>query len=99
MRRIDRARSQNAATQAGLRRACSPPGGHLSVGADLPHGRIRVTRRSEPIFNVPAVVIAVIAACVFVHLARVYLLSDEEDIDFLVTFAFIPARYSSASVL
>jgi membrane associated rhomboid family serine protease len=58
-----------------------------------------VTRRSEPIFNVPAVVIAVIAACVFVHLARVYVLSDEEDIDFLVTFAFIPARYSSASVL
>jgi membrane associated rhomboid family serine protease len=58
-----------------------------------------VTRRSEPIFNVPAVVIAVIAACVFVHLARVYGLSDEEDFDFLVTFAFIPARYSSASVL
>jgi membrane associated rhomboid family serine protease len=58
-----------------------------------------VTRRSEPIFNVPAVVIAVIAACVFVHLARVYVLSDEEDIDFLITFAFIPARYSSASAL
>lgn len=58
-----------------------------------------MTRRSEPIFNVPAVVIAVIAACVFVHLARVYVLSDEEDIDFLVTFAFIPARYSSASAL
>jgi membrane associated rhomboid family serine protease len=58
-----------------------------------------VTRRSEPIFNVPAVVIAVIAACVFVHLARVYALSDDEDIEFLVTFAFIPARYSSTSVL
>ncbi len=58
-----------------------------------------MTRRSEPIFNVPAVVIAVIAACVFVHLARVYVLSDEEDIDFLITFAFIPARYSSTSAL
>jgi len=58
-----------------------------------------VTRRSEPIFNVPAVVIAVIAACVVVHLARVYVLSDDEDIDFLITFAFIPARYGSASVL
>jgi membrane associated rhomboid family serine protease len=56
-----------------------------------------VTRRSEPIFNVPAVVIAVIAACVFVHLARVYVLSDDEDLEFLVTFAFIPARYGSAA--
>ena len=50
-----------------------------------------MTRRSEPIFNVPAVVIAVIAACVFVHLARLY--SDETDEFFLATFAFIPARY------
>ena len=57
-----------------------------------------MTRRSEPIFNVPAVVIAVIAACVFVHLARVYVLSDDENIDFLITFAFIPARYGAASV-
>ncbi len=58
-----------------------------------------MTRRSEPIFNVPAVVIAVIAACVFVHLARVYVLTEDEDLDFLLTFAFIPARYGSASVL
>ena len=58
-----------------------------------------MTRRSEPIFNVPAVVVAVIAACVVVHLARVYLLSDDEDLEFLVAFAFIPARYSSASAL
>jgi membrane associated rhomboid family serine protease len=57
-----------------------------------------VTRRSEPIFNVPAVVIAVIAACVFVHLARVYMLGEDEDLEFLVTFAFIPARYSSPTV-
>jgi membrane associated rhomboid family serine protease len=58
-----------------------------------------VTRRSEPIFNVPAVVIAVIAACVIVHLARVYVLSDDADDYFLATFAFIPARYGSAAVL
>jgi len=58
-----------------------------------------VTRRSEPIFNVPAVVVAVIAACVFVHLARVYILTDDQDLDFLLTFAFIPARYSSQFML
>jgi membrane associated rhomboid family serine protease len=58
-----------------------------------------VTQRSEPIFNVPAVVVAVIAACVLVHLARVYLLTGDQDIDFLVSFAFIPARYGSDFVL
>jgi membrane associated rhomboid family serine protease len=58
-----------------------------------------LTRRSEPIFNVPAVVIAVIAACVFVHLARVYLLTEDDDFEFLVTFAFIPARYDAGVVL
>jgi membrane associated rhomboid family serine protease len=58
-----------------------------------------VTRRSEPIFNIPAVVIAVIAACVFVHLARVYMLSEEDDFEFLLTFAFLPVRYSASSAL
>jgi hypothetical protein len=29
-----------------------------------------VTQRSEPIFNVPAAVIAVIVVCVLVHIAR-----------------------------
>lgn len=59
----------------------------------------RVTKRSEPIFNVPAVVVAIIAACVFVHLVRAFLLTPEEDFDFLLTFAFIPARYDSALAL
>src|SRR5262249_9643248 len=34
----------------------------------------------------------------FVHLGRVYVLSDDEDLEFLITFAFIPARYSSSSL-
>ncbi len=54
---------------------------------------------SEPIFNVPAVVIAVIVACVFVQLARSYLLTADEDVDFLLNFAFIPARYDSGLAL
>ena len=58
-----------------------------------------MTRRSEPIFNVPAVVIAVIAACVVVHLVRVYVLSEEDDLYFLATFAFIPARYGATAVI
>jgi membrane associated rhomboid family serine protease len=57
------------------------------------------TRRSERIFNVPAVVLAVVAACVVVHVVRVYWLTDAQDDDFLGTFAFIPARYDHALAL
>jgi membrane associated rhomboid family serine protease len=41
-------------------------------------------------------VVALAAACVVVHLVRVYLLTEAQDIDFLVTFAFIPARFDSS---
>jgi len=58
-----------------------------------------VTRRSEPIFNVPAAVIALVVMCVVVHVARVYVLTEDEDIDFLLTFAFIPARYDPSLVI
>ena len=58
-----------------------------------------MTRRSEPIFNVPAIVLAVIVVCVFVHLLRVYWLTDADDDVFLGTFAFIPARYDHALAL
>lgn len=50
--------------------------------------------RREPVFNLPASVIAIIALCVAVHLVRVYMLSAEQDLDLLVRAAFIPIRYS-----
>ena len=50
---------------------------------------------SEPIFNVPPVVIATVAVLVLVHALRTFALTDEEDVQFLLTFAFIPARYGS----
>ena len=52
-----------------------------------------MTRSSEPIFNVPAVVIATLAALILVHAFRVLVLSEAQDLRFLLTFAFIPARY------
>jgi membrane associated rhomboid family serine protease len=48
---------------------------------------------SEPIFNVPAVVVGTIAAFVVVQLGQQFLLSPDEGIEFLLWFAFIPARY------
>ena len=53
-----------------------------------------MTRHSEPIFNVPPVVIATITVLVLVHALRVLVMTDAEDLRFLLTFAFIPARYA-----
>jgi membrane associated rhomboid family serine protease len=55
-----------------------------------------VTRSSEPIFNVPAIVLAIIAIFVLVRAGEELLLTSEEDIAFLYYFAFIPARYDSS---
>jgi membrane associated rhomboid family serine protease len=52
-------------------------------------------RIREPIFNVPPVVIATVAVLVLVHALRVLALTDDQDLQFLLTFAFIPARYGS----
>ena len=50
---------------------------------------------SEPVFNVPLVVVATAGALVLVHVFRAVALSDEQDIEFLLAFAFIPARYGA----
>jgi membrane associated rhomboid family serine protease len=52
-------------------------------------------KTSEPILNVPPIVVATLAAMAFVHAWRYFMLSPNEDIDFLLNFAFIPARYDS----
>ena len=60
------------------------------------HESARVTQRSEPIFNVPAVVVTIIVGLVLVHVGRTVLLTWIEDQQFLYEFAFIPARYAPA---
>jgi len=50
----------------------------------------------EPIFNVPPAVIATVIVLLLVHVLRVFVLTDEQDTQFLLTFAFIPARYDTA---
>jgi membrane associated rhomboid family serine protease len=54
-----------------------------------------VTQRSEPIFNVPPVVIATIVVLLFVHAVRVLVFTEAQDEQFLLLFAFIPARYEA----
>jgi membrane associated rhomboid family serine protease len=45
-------------------------------------------------FNVPPAVVATAAVLVGVHALRMLVLTDEQDLQFLLAFAFIPARYS-----
>jgi len=52
-------------------------------------------RTSEPIFNVPTVVTATIAVLVLIHALRVWVLTPEQDIQLLLLFSFIPARYDA----
>jgi membrane associated rhomboid family serine protease len=49
-------------------------------------------------FNVPPVVVATVAVLVIVHALRMLILTDAEDLRFLLTFAFIPARYGLTPV-
>jgi len=57
-----------------------------------------VTDSREPIFNVPPVVVATVAVLLLVHALRMFALTDEQDARFLLTFAFIPARYGTAAL-
>jgi membrane associated rhomboid family serine protease len=56
-------------------------------------------RRREPMFNMPAIVLAIIGLCVGVHVLRTYLLTPGQDLELLIAAAFIPVRYSGQYVL
>ncbi|HEY7229486.1 MAG TPA: rhomboid family intramembrane serine protease [Pseudolabrys sp.] len=53
----------------------------------------------EPLFNIPPVIVAVIAVLALVHLVCTLVLSEQQYVEFLLNFAFIPARYDSSVVL
>ncbi len=48
----------------------------------------------EPVFNIPPVIVLIVAVCAVVHLLRVYVLTLDQDIWLLLRAAFIPVRYS-----
>ena len=48
----------------------------------------------QPIFNVPAVVVAIAAVLALIHAGRMYLLSAEDNTWLLIALSFIPARYA-----
>lgn len=54
--------------------------------------------RREPILNLPAVVTALIALLVGIHIARTFLLGPRQDQEVLLLFSFIPARYLASGL-
>lgn len=52
------------------------------------------SRHREPIFNIPGIVLSIIAACAIIHALRVYVLDPQTDFAILLRFAFIPARWT-----
>jgi membrane associated rhomboid family serine protease len=55
-----------------------------------------VDGRREPIFNLPAVVTATIALLVAIHAVRSALLAPDTDLEFLLGWAVVPARWTAA---
>ncbi len=55
--------------------------------------------KREPLFNIPSVIITVLAVLAVIHGAREWLLNEEQDFWFVFTFAFVPARYDASVVL
>lgn len=52
------------------------------------------SRHREPVFNIPGIVLTIIAACAIIHAVRYYVLDPETDYAILLRFAFIPARWT-----
>lgn len=53
----------------------------------------------QRVFNLPPVLVAVIAVLFLVQILRDYILSDSAAVEFLLTFAFIPARVFDAAAV
>ena len=51
----------------------------------------------EPILNLPGAVLALCAAMVAIHLAKTFVLNEEGQLNLLLWFAFVPARFVDPS--
>jgi membrane associated rhomboid family serine protease len=65
----------------------------------IQRGDLSVTESRQPIFNVPASVVVVLATLLAVHLVRLFLLAPRSELQFILLFAFIPARYDPSLLI
>lgn len=56
-------------------------------------------RRREPVFNLPGVVMALVAVCVGVQLLIAFVLDERQALELMTRAAFIPERYSGAYLI
>src|SRR5690606_34700862 len=61
--------------------------------------RIAPVQAREPLFNVPPIIVVVVALLALIQAVRTLVFTEQQDVEFLLTFAFIPARYDSSMVL
>lgn len=54
-----------------------------------------MTQDRQPIFNIPAIIVALLGLMGGIHAVRSFLFGHQETVWMLVSFAFIPARYGS----
>lgn len=52
--------------------------------------------RREPVFNMPGIIVSMIALLAAIHIYREYFISDVADGDVLRSFAYVPARMTAA---
>lgn len=55
--------------------------------------------KNEPLFNIPTVIVTLLIVLAAIHGMREWLLTERQDLEFVFTFAFVPARYDSSIVL
>jgi membrane associated rhomboid family serine protease len=53
----------------------------------------------EPLFNIPTVIVTILALLAAIHAVREYLLTEAQGVQLLLLFAFIPARYDTSVLL
>ncbi|MFA6267824.1 MAG: rhomboid family intramembrane serine protease [Pseudolabrys sp.] len=56
-------------------------------------------QQREPLFNIPTVIVALLCVLAVIHGVRDWFLDQDQDIQVLLQFAFIPARYDASPVL
>jgi membrane associated rhomboid family serine protease len=60
---------------------------------------VHLNNESEPIFNVPPVVTIILLALALIHAVREFVLTSHADLEVLLRFAFIPARYEATPLV
>ncbi len=71
-----------------------PQSADLEISREEPDHEAFAPAPREPVFNLPGIVLAFMAACAVVYVMQFHVLTMQQDYDFLVRAAFIPFRYS-----